>query len=143
MGKKRTKTIEGEQLETGQVKKIKKSSKKTILKGIANISSSYNNTILSVADPQGNVFAWSTAGSIGFKGTRKSTPYAATLVARDVAEKIRRFGTVELSVVVRGIGPGREAAIRGLAGAGLNIKEIIDDTPLPHNGARPPKPRRI
>jgi len=142
MGKKRTKTIGGDANQEG-VKRIKKASKKRIFKGIANIFSSYNNTVVSIADMQGNVFTWSTAGSIGFKGTRKSTPYAATLVAKDVAEKAKQFGIIEISVVVKGIGPGRDAAIRGLAGSGINIKEIRDNTPVPHNGVRPRKVRRV
>jgi len=92
---------------------------------------------------KGNVFAWTTAGNLGFKGARKSTPYAATLVAKEAAERAKRFGLQEASIVVRGIGPGREAAIRGVVGAGISVASIIDDTPQPHNGVRPPKPRRV
>lgn len=120
-----------------------KKTKTQILKGVFHITSSYNNTIVSVADPKGNVFAWTTAGNLGFKGARKSTPYAATLVAKEAAERAKRFGLQEASIVVRGIGPGREAAIRGVVGAGISVASIIDDTPQPHNGVRPPKPRRV
>ena len=121
----------------------KKVQKRQVLKGTASIFSSYNNTIISVSDTKGEVIAWSSAGSLGFKGARKSTPYAATQVARDVLEKAKKYGLSEISIAVRGIGPGREAAIRGLAGTGLNISALVDNTPLPHNGVRPPKPRRV
>ena len=145
MGKKRiiTKQDSGDASQKAGQGKTGKKAKKQIAKGFAYIRSSYNNTIVSITDPKGDMIVWSTAGTLGFKGARKSTPYAATLVAKDVVEKARQFGIVELSVVVRGIGPGREAAIRGLAGSGINISAIIDDTPIPHNGVRPPKPRRV
>lgn len=121
----------------------KKARRKQVAKGIVFISSSYNNTIVTVSDQKGETVTWSSAGSMGFKGARKSTPYAATIVAQNAAEKARQAGLVEASVVVRGIGPGREAAIRGLISAGLNITEIIDDTPIAHNGVRMPRPRRV
>lgn len=146
MGKRRivTKQGEGDGVKMPiQEKPAKKSKKRQVIKGTAYITSSYNNTMVTMTDPKGEVFAWSSAGSLGFKGARKSTPYAATIVAKDVAEKAKQFGLMEISVVVRGIGPGRESAIRGLAGSGLSIQAIIDDTPIPHNGVRPPKPRRI
>lgn len=146
MGKRRvvTKQGEGDGVKMpAQEKSAKKTKKRQVIKGTAYITSSYNNTMVSMTDPKGEVFAWSSAGSLGFKGARKSTPYAATIVAKDVAEKAKQFGLMEISVVVRGIGPGRESAIRGLAGSGLNIQAIIDDTPIPHNGVRPPKPRRV
>jgi small subunit ribosomal protein S11 len=121
----------------------KKTSHKQIFKGVIHVFSSYNNTIVSVADLNGNVFAYSSAGILGFKGTRKSTPYAATLVGKDAVEKARKFGLQEAKISIKGIGPGREAAIRGIASAGINITSIIDATPIPHNGVRPAKPRRV
>ncbi len=127
----------------GEVSVVKKAQKKQVLKGTASIFSSYNNTIISIADSKGEVIAWSSAGSLGFKGARKSTPYAATQVAKDVLEKAKRFGLMDIAIAVKGIGPGREAAIRGLASTGLNINSLVDNTPLPHNGVRPPKPRRV
>lgn len=146
MGKKRIITNQGKggtdsqsQFSTG----TKSSGKKQVLKGTVNIFASYNNTIVSVSGQDGNVFAWSSAGTLGFKGTRKSTPYAATLVGKDAIEKAKRFGFQEAKVSVKGIGPGREAAIRGVAAAGLNISSIVDDTPIAHNGVRQAKPRRV
>ncbi|MBI2063410.1 MAG: 30S ribosomal protein S11 [Candidatus Yanofskybacteria bacterium] len=147
MGKKRIITSSEKTQETGnaagEVKVAKKSLKKQFFKGAVNISSSYNNTLVSITDPNGNVFAHSSAGTLGFKGARKSTPYAATLVGKDAAEKAKRFGLQEVKVSIRGIGPGREAAIRGIASTGINITSIIDATPMPHNGVRPAKPRRV
>lgn len=146
MGKKRiiTKSEVGpEQKNSGAIKVVKKSPRTQVLKGMANIFSSYNNTVISIADTQGNILGWSSAGSLGFKGAKKSTPYAATLVAKEVMEKVKKYGLVELSITVSGIGPGREAAIRALANTGLNVGAIIDDTPIAHNGVRPPKPRRV
>ena len=127
----------------GDVSTSKKSAKKTLLKGYINVFSSYNNTIVTVTDIQGNTYAWSSAGTLGFKGTKKSTPYAATLVGKDATEKAKKFGLQEAKVSVKGIGPGREGAIRGIAGTGISITSIIDDTPAPHNGVRPMKPRRV
>ncbi len=121
----------------------KKTAKKQLIKGVINVSSSYNNTLITITDSNGNVFAHSSAGTLGFKGARKSTPYAATLVGKDAIEKAKRFGFQEAKVVIRGIGPGREGAIRGIASTGINITSIIDATPLPHNGVRPAKPRRV
>lgn len=146
MGKKRiiTKAEAGEdQKDTGPIKVAKKSQKTQVLKGMAHISSSYNNTIISISDTQGNVLAWSSAGSLGFKGAKKSTPYAATMVAKDAIDKAKKYGLLELSITVSGIGPGREAAIRALANTGLNINALLDATPIAHNGVRPPKPRRV
>lgn len=118
-------------------------SKKQVIKGSIHIISSYNNTIVSVTDPSGGVIAWTTAGSMGFKGARKSTPYAATLVAKEAVEKAKKFGFQEANIIIRGVGPGREAAIRGVASTGIIISAIVDDTPQAHNGVRPPKPRRV
>ena len=147
MGKKRiitsSETASDTGKTTGEVKVAKKPFKKQYFKGAVHISSSYNNTIVSITDPGGDVFAHSSAGTLGFKGARKSTPYAATLVGKDAAEKAKRFGLQEVKVSISGIGPGREAAIRGIASTGINITSIIDATPMPHNGVRPAKPRRV
>lgn len=146
MGKKRIITKAGagdEQKNAGAVGVVKKSQKVQVLKGMANISSSYNNTIISISDAKGNVLSWSSAGALGFKGAKKSTPYAATMVAKEAVEKAKKYGLLELSITVSGIGPGREAAIRALANTGLSITSLIDDTPIAHNGVRPPKPRRV
>ncbi|MEK7583322.1 MAG: 30S ribosomal protein S11 [Patescibacteria group bacterium] len=118
-------------------------SKRHVLKGTIYVASSYNNTIVSVTDTKGEVFAWATAGSMGFKGARKSTPYAATLVAKEATERAKKSGLQEARIIVRGIGPGRDAAIRGIVSTGITVTSIIDDTPQPHNGVRPPKPRRV
>ncbi|PJE50965.1 MAG: 30S ribosomal protein S11 [Candidatus Yanofskybacteria bacterium CG10_big_fil_rev_8_21_14_0_10_36_16] len=125
------------------LKLSKKARNKKIAKGIINISVSFNNTLVNVADSKGEVLLWSSAGSLGFKGSRKSTPYAATIVAKDVAEKAKALGMVEAEITVKGIGSGREAAIRGVAGTGINITSVVDTTPMPHNGVKPPKPRRV
>ena len=130
MGKKRIITSGGETAEGAQ--KAQPSSakaKRQVLKGTINIASSYNNTIVSVSDSKGGVFALATAGSMGFKGARKSTPYAATLVAKEATEKAKKFGLQEARIIVRGIGPGREAAIRGVVSTGINVVSIVDDTP--------------
>lgn len=146
MGKKRIITTGGgdtnSEKQNGNVS-VSKSSKKQIFKGIVHIFSSYNNTIVSVTDTDGNVFAYSSAGTMGFKGARKSTPYAATLVGKDAVEKAKKIGFQEARISVRGIGPGREAAIRGIASTGINITAIIDATPVAHNGVRAAKPRRV
>ncbi len=125
----------------GAAKKTK--AKRQVFRGAINISSSFNNTIVSAAGSNGEIFAWSSAGALGFKGAKKSTPYAATMVGRDAAEKAKRFGMQEAKISVKGIGPGREGAIRGVIGSGINITAITDDTPIPHNGVKPAKPRRV
>jgi small subunit ribosomal protein S11 len=121
----------------------KKKEKKNIETGIAYIQSTFNNTIVTIADPQGNVVAWSSSGTQGFKGSRKSTPFAAQMAAQDAAKKAMDHGMRSISVYVKGPGSGREAALRALQGAGFNINMIRDVTPLPHNGCRPPKRRRV
>mgnify|MGYP001564925006 CR=1 FL=1 len=145
MGKKRIITTPGTETagQPAMVKTAKKSGRAQVFKGTVNIFSSYNNTIVSIADPAGQIFAWSSAGTLGFKGARKSTPYAATLVGKDAVEKAKRFGFQEARVSIKGIGPGREGAIRGVAGTGINITAIIDDTPIAHGGVKPAKPRRV
>jgi len=146
MGQKKLVTKEVNETEGVQktpVEVAKKSPKKQVINGVAHVTVSYNNTIITIADMKGEVLAWSSAGSLGFKGTKKSTPYAAGLVAKNVVEKAKRFNLINLKVVVRGIGPGRESAIRSLASSGLNITALIDKTPIAHNGVKPPKPRRV
>jgi len=122
---------------------VKKSKKRQILKGQAHIQCTYNNTIITITDMSGGSLGWSSAGFLGFKGAKKSTPYAATKVAGDVSEKIQKFGVKELNVFIKGVGGGRESSIRGLANAGFNLTSIKDITPVPHNGCRPKKPRRV
>ena len=121
----------------------KGSSKKQVINGVATVNISYNNTIISIADSIGQVIAFSSAGLLGFKGSKKSTPYAANMVAKDCFEKTKKFNLTNIKIVIKGVGPGRESAIRGLAGTGLNIISIMDATPIAHNGVRRPKPRRV
>ncbi|PWH16347.1 MAG: 30S ribosomal protein S11 [Ardenticatenia bacterium] len=109
----------------------------------AYIHATFNNTIITITDPQGNTLSWASAGSAGFKGSRKSTPYAAQMAAQQVARVAQGQGVRELDVFVKGPGPGREAAIRSLQGAGFKLRSITDVTPIPHNGCRPPKKRRV
>jgi small subunit ribosomal protein S11 len=111
--------------------------------GRAYVHSTFNNTIITVTDLQGNVLSWSSAGASGFKGSRKSTPYAATIAAQTAARAALDMGMREIDILVKGPGPGREAAIRALQQAGLRVRSIADVTPIPHNGCRPPKKRRV
>ena len=146
MGKKRIITGGADAVKTegeAAASASKKSSKKQVINGVAHISVSYNNTIVTITDLNGEVIAWSSAGSMGFKGTKKSTPYAANLVAKDCTEKAKKYNLNNIKIVVKGIGPGREAAMRGFAATGLNITSIMDATPVAHNGIRRRKPRRI
>jgi small subunit ribosomal protein S11 len=117
--------------------------RKNVAVGQAHIRSTFNNTIVSISDPQGNVIAWGSAGAQGFKGSRKSTPYAAQMTAETTARKAMEHGMRTIEVFVRGPGAGREAAIRSLQAAGLEVSSISDVTPIPHNGCRPPKRRRV
>ena len=117
--------------------------KKNIETGIAHIQSTFNNTIIMITDVHGNALAWSSAGSLGFKGSKKSTPFAAQMASEAAAKAAQEQGLKTVSVTVKGPGSGRESAIRALAAAGLNITSISDVTPVPHNGARPPKRRRV
>ena len=133
-----------------QEKTIKKSSyskkkkiKKIILNGIAYVQSTFNNTIISIADNSGNIISWASAGQKGFKGSRKSTPYAAQVAADAAASKALEYGMKTLSVEVKGPGSGRETALRALQARGFKIISIKDTTPMPHNGSRPPKKRRV
>lgn len=127
------------------VRKGKRKSKKvlTSTSGIAHIQASFNNTIITITDRQGNVVSWSTPGVVGFKGSKKSTPFAAQVAAGDAAKKAKDCGLVEVEVLVNGPGSGRESAIRAIAAAGLMIRMIKDVTPVPHNGCRAPKRRRV
>ncbi|MBC7248803.1 MAG: 30S ribosomal protein S11 [Anaerolineae bacterium] len=117
--------------------------KRNVPYGHAHIQATFNNTIVTLTDPQGNVITWGSAGTAGFKGSRKSTPYAARLAAQQAAESAMEQGLREVDIFVKGPGPGREAAIRALQAAGLKIRSITDVTPIPHNGCRPPKKRRV
>ena len=121
----------------------KKKVKKNVLNGIAYVQSTFNNTIISIADTNGNVISWASAGQRGFKGSRKSTPYAAQVAADSAASKALEHGMKNLSVEVKGPGSGRETALRALQARGFKIISIKDTTPMPHNGARPPKKRRV
>jgi len=124
-------------------KKAKRKSKKNILNGVVHIQSTFNNTIVTITDVSGNVVAWSSAGARGFKGSRKSTPFAAQVAAGDAAAKAMEHGLKNVSVLVKGPGAGRESALRALAAAGLKISLIRDVTPIPHNGCRQAKRRRV
>ena len=121
----------------------KKKVKKNILNGIAYVQSTFNNTIISIADTSGNVISWASAGQKGFKGSRKSTPYAAQIAADDAATKAQEHGLKTLTVRLKGPGSGRETALRALQSRGFKIISIKDTTPMPHNGSRPPKKRRV
>ncbi|MEE8552318.1 MAG: 30S ribosomal protein S11 [Desulfobacterales bacterium] len=123
--------------------RTKKKEKKNISTGIVHIQSTFNNTIVTITDPVGNVVAWSSAGVQGFKGSRKSTPFAAQLAAEDAAKKAMEHGMKNVEVYVKGPGAGRESALRSLQAAGFNVILIKDVTPIPHNGCRPPKRRRV
>ena len=125
-----------------KVKKTKKKIKRNILSGVAHIKSTFNNTIVSISDREGNVIAWASAGNMGYKGSKKSTSFAAQVTAESVAKKAMDQGMREVDVLVKGPGSGRETAIRSLQAVGLKINMIKDVTPIPHNGCRPPKQRR-
>ena len=126
-----------------KVKKVKKKIKKNITSGIAFVNATFNNTIVTITDDSGNVIAWSSAGARGFKGSRKSTPYAAQIAADHVASKAQEHGLKVLTVKLKGPGSGRETALRALQARGFKILSIKDTTPMPHNGSRPPKKRRV
>ena len=132
-----------EQVKKGKKKTFKKREKKHVTSGIVYIQASFNNTLVTVADGNGNVVSWSSSGSLGFRGSRKGTPFAAQQAAARAAQGARDQGMRYVEVRVKGPGSGRESAIRALASAGLEIKTIKDVTPIPHNGCRPPKKRRV
>ena len=123
--------------------RMKKREKKNINEGVAHIDSSYNNTKIMITDVQGNAIAWSSAGTMGFKGARKSTPFAAQIAAEDAGRKAQEHGVKTLSALVKGAGSGRESALRALQAIGYTITAIEDETPIPHNGCRPRKKRRV
>ncbi len=128
---------------TAQARKGKRREKKNINYGVAHIYSTFNNTVLCISDRGGNIITWASGGNVGFKGARKSTPFAAQIAAQQVAKGAQDQGVQEIDVVVKGPGPGRESAIRALQAAGLQVNLIKDATPIPHNGCRPPKRRRV
>jgi len=121
----------------------KKKAKKTVIEGIAHIHATFNNTIITITDRAGNTIAWATAGGSGFRGSRKSTPFAAQVAAEKAGTNAQEFGLKDIVVKVKGPGPGRDSALRSLNAIGLHIVSIEDVTPLPHNGCRPPKQRRV
>lgn len=121
----------------------KKKKFKNITRGVVHIAASFNNTIVTITDPKGNAVCWSTAGAAGFKGSKKSTPFAAQVASEQAAKKAVDFGMKEVEVFVKGPGSGRESAVRALQTAGLQVSSIHDVTPMPHNGCRPPKRRRV
>jgi small subunit ribosomal protein S11 len=138
MAKAQTKTKAGAAAEN-----VKKKDRKNVPVGVAHVNASFNNTIITITDPFGNAVAWSSSGANGFKGSRKSTPYAAQVAAEVAAKKALEHGMRTVAVLVKGPGAGRESALRALAAVGFNITSIKDITPVPHNGCRPPKRRRV
>jgi len=126
-----------------QTAKGKKRIRRSVSSAIAHIQSSFNNTIVTITDLDGMTLTWSSSGSSGFKGTRKSTPYAAQVAAQNAAEKSKAYGVEKVDVIILGVGPGREQAIRGLQQGGLEVESIKDVTPIPHNGCRKRRPRRV
>ena len=129
--------------QSGTQKKVRRKEKKNVAHGHAHIKSTFNNTIVSITDPQGNVISWASAGHVGFKGSRKSTPFAAQMAAENAARRAMEHGMRKVDVFVKGPGSGRETAIRALQATGLEVDSIQDVTPVPHNGCRPPKRRRV
>ncbi|KKW21582.1 MAG: 30S ribosomal protein S11 [Parcubacteria group bacterium GW2011_GWB1_52_7] len=152
MGKKRVAKKEGEEVlkerealeeKVSQMKQAGPGGGRHVVRGVAHVQATYNNTMISISDDKGNVLAWSSAGALGFKGAKKATPFAAARVAETVVEKVKKAGLEDVAVLVKGIGSGRDSAIRALANHGLNIMMIKDITPVPHNGPRPKKVRRV
>ena len=126
-----------------QTTRVRRRERKNDLNGVAHINATFNNTMITIADEQGNTISWSSSGTMGFKGSRKSTPYAAQVAADDAGQKAMKHGMKNLSVIIRGPGSGRETALRALQTLGFEISTIRDATPIPHNGVRPPKRRRV
>ncbi|HEY4499024.1 MAG TPA: 30S ribosomal protein S11 [Candidatus Paceibacterota bacterium] len=141
MGKKRLATQEGGSRGAGGASS--KSPKRHIESAVLHVDSSYNNTRLTLSDPKGNVLTWASSGNLGFSGARKGTPFAAAKVGETVGDRAQTMGVKEVQVIVRGIGSGRESSIRGFISRGIGISTIKDMTPVPHNGPRPPRPRRV
>lgn len=134
---------EAQRIKEKRAKQVSKKSKKKIEKGRVYVKATYNNTYVSVTDDEGNVIAWMSAGSLGFSGPKKATPFAASKVAEAIAEKLKRSGPFKVDVYIKGIGSGRDSVLKTLAGKGFTIESIADITPLPHNGPRPRKRRRV
>lgn len=144
MGKKRIIRKSGGSVDQGlKSRSLARVAKKNIVAGTLHIHATYNNTKVLLADKAGNTVAWSSSGSLGFAGAKKGTPFAAAKVGEIVGDKANIIGIKEVDVVIRGVGSGRESALRGFAGKGIDVTRIADDTPIPHNGPRAPKPRRI
>ncbi len=143
MGKKRIIEKSGGEMNADRAKRPLKGGKKKFTSGVFTVHATYNNTKAVVTNPKGGTLAWSSSGSLGFRGAKKGTPFAAAKVGEIVGEKAIAFGIKDARVVVRGVGSGRESAIRGFSSKGINILSIKDMTPVPHNGPRPPKPRRV
>lgn len=144
MGKKRIIRKSGGSVDQGlKSRSLARTSKKSLAAGTLHIHATYNNTKVTLADKEGNAVAWSSSGALGFSGAKKGTPFAAAKVGELLGDKAAMMGCKEVDVVIRGVGAGRESALRGFAGKGIEVTRIADDTPVPHNGPRPPKPRRI
>lgn len=144
MGKKRIIRKSGGSVDAGlKSRSLARVAKKNLTSGILNIHATYNNTKVLLADKEGNTVAWSSSGALGFSGAKKGTPFAAAKVGEIVGDKANIIGIKEVDVVIRGVGAGRESALRAFSGKGIDVLRISDDTPIPHNGPRPPKPRRI
>lgn len=127
----------------GKQKNVKKKGKRIVVDAVAHVHASFNNTIVTITDGQGNTLSWATAGDSGFRGSRKSTPFAAQVAAERAGAAAKEYGVKNLDVTIKGPGPGRESAVRALNAGGFNIHRITDVTPIPHNGCRPPKKRRV
>ncbi|MDA0276842.1 MAG: 30S ribosomal protein S11 [Proteobacteria bacterium] len=136
-------TPSSQQLQQTAAARTRKKVKKNVADGIAHIHASFNNTIVTITDRQGNTLSWATSGNAGFKGSRKSTPFAAQMAAERAGRAAQEFGVKNVEVRIKGPGPGRESAVRALNGSGLKITSIADVTPIPHNGCRAPKKRRV
>lgn len=144
MGKKRIIRKAGGSVDQGlKSRSLARVAKKNVTTGTLHIHATYNNTKVLLADKEGNAMAWSSSGALGFSGAKKGTPFAAARVGELVGDKAAIIGVKEVNVVIRGVGAGRESALRGFAGKGIEVSKIADETPVPHNGPRPPKPRRV
>ena len=144
MGKKRIIKKKGTTMSKGlKARALARTSKRKLAEGILYVQATYNNTKVTLTDTQGNAVAWSSSGALGFSGAKKSTPFAAAQVGEVVGEKAKMMGVKEVSAVIKGVGAGRESALRAFVGLGINLTSIKDETPVPHNGPRPPKARRV
>ncbi len=144
MGKKRIVKKKGSTMSKGlKARALAKTSKRKMAEGVLNIQSTYNNTKVNLSDNDGNVVTWSSSGALGFSGAKKSTPFAAAKVGEVVGEKAKMMGVKEVRAVIKGVGQGRESALRAFVAVGINLTSIKDETPVPHNGPRPPKARRV